>query len=104
MKSTEKAFPTKLTLGPVQIQKRGLISLTKAKKTLKLKDGDVLEMAIENGRIVLTPVDLVPRDERYLRSEAWTKGIYSALEDLDKGRYQTFDDTKKLLEELQRED
>lgn len=87
-------------LGPVVVQQRGLVRLGEARRILGVKDGDTLHMLIENGRIVLVPVDLVPKSERYLQSSAWAEGLRAAVDDVRAGRVKTFDHVDDLMKDL----
>ena len=91
-------------LGPVVVQKRGLIRLGTARHLLDIDEGDTLHMWLEDGRIVLEPVDLVPRTERYLATPEWREGLIQALEDLKEGRVQRFNSAKALTEDLSQGD
>ncbi len=91
-------------LGPVTVQKRGLIRLGAAKSALGVDDGDTLHMWIEDGRIVLEPVDLVPRRERYLQSSEWRQALRDALDDLRARRVSSFGSIKDAIEALHQND
>lgn len=82
------------------VQKRGLVRLGEARRVLDIKDGDTLQMVIENDRIVLIPVDLVPKSEGYLRNSEWVQGLRAALEDARAGRMKTFESADDLIRDL----
>lgn len=91
-------------LGSVIVQKRGLIRLGDARKILGVGEGDTLHMWIQDGRIVLEPVDLIPRAERYLQASEWSQGLRDALEDLGAGRVKTHESVEALIADLHRDD
>lgn len=92
-------------LGPVIIQKRGLVRLGDARKLLGLAEGDTLRMWVdEAGRLVLEPVDLIPRRERYLQTGEWPALLKESLDDLQSGRVERFDSADSIIRELHRAD
>lgn len=91
-------------LGSVIVQKRGLIRLGDARTVLGVGDGDTLHMWIEDGRIILEPVDLIPRAERYLQASEWSQGLHDALEDIRAGRVKTHESVEALIGDLHRDD
>ena len=86
----------------VQIQKRFLVRIPpEARRSLGLQEGDHLETFIENGRLVLVPMRLVPADQAWFWSEKWQEGEKEAERDLQAGRVTkagTVDDLIKALE------
>ena len=56
----------------VHFKDRGQVTIPKAiVDELGLKKGDLLEVRIEDGRIVLVPAVAVPRDQAWYWSEQW---------------------------------
>lgn len=89
-------------LGAVTVQKRGLVRLGEARRLLGIEEGDTLHMWVEDGRIILEPVDLVPRSERYLQSAEWAAALRQALDDLRAGRVRRFESADDLIADLHR--
>ncbi|MCL6479196.1 MAG: AbrB/MazE/SpoVT family DNA-binding domain-containing protein [Peptococcaceae bacterium] len=87
-------------IGNVMVQKRGVISLGLLKGHLPVEDGDVLQVQVEDGRIVLVPMKLVPADQVWFWSTEWQKGEKEADEDIAEGRTKSFDSVDELLEDL----
>lgn len=56
----------------IHFKDRGQVTIPKAiVDELGLKKGDLLEVRIEDGRIVLVPAVAVPRDQAWYWSEQW---------------------------------
>jgi len=91
---------TERDLGPVVVQRRGLVRLGEARKLLGIADGDILRMWVEDGRIVMEPADLVPRTERYLRQDEWAAMLQASLDDMRAGRMRSHDTVDGLLADL----
>jgi len=61
----------------VKLRSRAQITLPKeAVKILKLKEGDNLSIEVDNGKVIITPVAVIPKDELW----AWSPEMRSALE------------------------
>lgn len=74
----------------VKLRSRAQITLPKETvKILKLKEGDNLSVEVDNGKVIITPVAVIPKDELW----AWSPEIRSALE---QGKLET--KQKKLRE------
>jgi hypothetical protein len=89
-------------IGNVMVQKRGVVSLGLLKGYLPIEDGDVFQVQVEDGRIVLVPMKLVPAEQVWFWSEEWQKGEKEADEDIAEGRTKSFDNVDDLVEELDR--
>ncbi len=48
-----------------------------AVKKLNLKEGDTLSIEVDNGKVIITPVAVIPKDELW----AWSPKIRSAIEE-----------------------
>lgn len=55
-------------------------------KRLGLKEGDNIDISIENNNIVITPVMMIPKDQAWYWSKEWQEGEKEADEDLKAGR------------------
>jgi antitoxin MazE len=54
-------------------------------RNMKLKPGDKLEIQEQNGHLVLTPVVIVPRDQKWFYSEEWQAGEAEADRQIAQG-------------------
>lgn len=84
----------------------GQISLpANIRKRLKLSPGDFLEIEVtDDGRLVLSPRVLVPKEEAFYYHADWQKAEREADADIAAGRVSgPFADSDHLLEDLERE-
>jgi AbrB family looped-hinge helix DNA binding protein len=83
----------------VKILRHGQITLPKEiRKILGVGEGDLLEVGLENARVVLRPKVLV--DKETVLSEAGKVKIKEALEALEKKEVKEFDNVGALIKEL----
>lgn len=65
-----------------------------------LKDGDKLQFDIVDGKICITPVLIVPRDEAWL----WTEDVQSAVKEADQnyraGQLKSWNSVDEMFEDL----
>ena len=89
-------------IGNVVVQKRGVVSLGLLKGHLPVEDGDMLQVQVEDGKIILVPMRLVPAEQAWFWSKKWQEGEKEADEDMEKGRIKSFDNVNDLVEDLDR--
>ena len=83
----------------VKILRHGQITLPKEiRKVLGVEEGDLLEVSLENARVVMRPKVLV--DKESVLSEAGKVKIRQALEALEKKEVKEFDNMEDLIKEL----
>jgi AbrB family looped-hinge helix DNA binding protein len=89
-------------VGRVVIRGRGQVTLpADVRLQLGLKEGDDLLITVEDGRVVLTPATLVPRDQGWYWTHRWQAGERAADEDLANGRRgRVFDSHDEFLAAL----
>jgi len=87
-------------IGNIMVQKRGVVSLGLLKDHMSVKDGDIFQVLIEDGKIILIPMKLIPADQAWFWEPEWQDGEKEADEDIAAGRVKSFDNTDDLLEEL----
>jgi len=90
----------------VQLASNGRITLPGSiRRRVGLSEGDLLRVEVgEDGRIILTPVVAVDRNQAYFWTSRWQKGEQEAEEDLQAGRVSTFENVDALIEDLSNED
>ncbi|MEW6275362.1 MAG: AbrB/MazE/SpoVT family DNA-binding domain-containing protein [Bacillota bacterium] len=88
-------------IGNVMVQKRGVISLGLLKEHMPLNDGDIFQVQLEDSKIVLVPMKLIPAEQAWFWTREWQAGEKEADEDIAAGRVKTFDRIDDLLEELE---
>jgi AbrB family looped-hinge helix DNA binding protein len=73
--------------GCAVIRGRGQVTLpSHVRLQFGLREGDDLLIAVENGRIVLTPATLIPRDQAWFWTDRWQSGEREVDADLAAGR------------------
>ena len=83
----------------VTLQSRNTITVPlEVRRALHLEPGDPLEAHVDGGRLVLTPVAIVPRSLRLSESGAAKEA--EAEEDLRQDRVQVFESATAILEDL----
>jgi len=85
----------------ITVQTRSTLTIPQElRQALHLEPGDPLDAKIEGGRLVLTPVAVVPR--AFALSPAGKLKEAEAEEDVRAGRVSTFADASELLAHLEK--
>ncbi|ACL18389.1 AbrB family transcriptional regulator [Desulfitobacterium sp. LBE] len=93
--------------GVVQMKKKAILTIPKeVRLALHLADeGELFEIIVDNGKIILEPKTLIPKEQEWFWTERWQAGEREAEEDIKAGRVSpAFDNVKDLLEALNNED
>ncbi len=69
-------------------------------RKLKLGTGDKLEIEMVEGRLVLTPVVVIPRDQAWFYTKAWQTDELVAEEQIKYGKVTDCNSTEELLNQL----
>lgn len=90
------------SFGIVQMKRRSTITIGKEiRKALHLADeGDIFEMIVEDGRIILEPKKLVPADQAWYWTKEWQTAEREVREDYAAGRYKTFENADDFVKDL----
>jgi len=85
----------------VKLRSRAQITLPKeAVKELNLKEGDNLSIEVDKGKVIITPVAIIPKDELW----AWSPKIRSAIEkgkqEAKKGNLNEYSSVEELWSDL----
>ncbi|MFC1522043.1 AbrB/MazE/SpoVT family DNA-binding domain-containing protein [Elusimicrobiota bacterium] len=67
-----------------------------------LKIKDYLDVYVKEGKIILEPQVIVPRDQAYFYTKEWQKEEQQASEDIRKGRVTKTKNAKDLVKKLRR--
>lgn len=67
---------------------------------LKLKIGDKLDIVEKDGKLVITPVVIVPKDQVWYYSEKWQQMEKEVDEQIARGEVHTASDVDELFEGL----
>lgn len=68
--------------------------------TLGLKQDDLLDVYVQDNRIVIEPKIIVPKDQAYFYTPEWQRDERAADEDIRKGRITKTRNVKQLLREM----
>lgn len=90
----------------VKIGKKHQITIPKEVfEKLNLEEGEYLEVKAEEGKVVLVPQQLVPKDQAWFWQKEWQKKERKADEDIGEGKLEgPFDSAEKAIEALKREE
>ena len=69
-------------------------------KKLNLKIGDSIDIDIENDRIIIKPVVIIPKAQAWFWSKEWQQGESQAEKDIENGQVERFNSTQELFEDL----
>lgn len=86
----------------VDLKQKSQVTIPKALlKKLKLRIGDKLDIKEKNGKLIITPVIMIPKDQEWFWSKDWQEKEKEAEEDLRAGRVYAADDVDDLIEQLE---
>jgi AbrB family looped-hinge helix DNA binding protein len=81
------------------VQKRNLISLPREiREHLNINEGDVLDLRIENNKIIIEPMKLVPSSQAYFWSDKVQSDMLEAKNDVDSGNVREFNSVNEFLD------
>ncbi|MDP3285730.1 MAG: AbrB/MazE/SpoVT family DNA-binding domain-containing protein [Desulfobacterales bacterium] len=84
-----------------QLRRRSQVTLpSEVIKEMKLKEGDNLDIVIEDDRIIIKPVILIDRSQSWFWSKKWQESEKEADEDISAGRVHKSGDVKELIKKL----
>lgn len=69
-------------------------------KKLNLKIGDSIDIDVEDNKIVIKPVVVVPKDQAWFWSREWQHNEKQADKDITKGRTKKLNSAQELFEDL----
>ena len=85
-----------------EIARNGHFTIPKEiRKSLGIKDGDFVRLTIRNGQIVVTPLILVDKDQKYFFSTECQKEIKEAEEAFEKGNFSTYKSVEGLKKDIE---
>lgn len=89
-------------MGLTRLRSKGQITIPDdIRRTLRIEEGDVLDVAVEGGSIVLRPKKLVEASQAWFWSDAWQAGEREASADIAAGRLTGFESDDELLRSLE---
>lgn len=85
-----------------RVRGKGQITLSdRVRRAARLAEGDLLEVSVEGGALVMRPKKLVDADQAWFWTESWQAGEREASADIAAGRTRTSVSAKELLESLE---
>jgi len=88
----------------VSVQRRNLITLPKEiREKLNIEEGDLLDIHIDNDKIVIEPFKLIPSSQAYFWTRKAQNDILESEEDLKAGRVREFSNIDEFLNGLENE-
>lgn len=88
-----------ITSHKIFVQKRNLISIPRdIREQLNINEGDVLDVKMDNNRIIIEPMKLVPSSQAYFWSESTQNDMLEAKNDVDSGNVREFNTINEFLD------
>ncbi|AGA70083.1 transcriptional regulator, AbrB family [Desulfitobacterium dichloroeliminans LMG P-21439] len=86
----------------VFVQKRNLISLPRdIREKLNISEGDVLDIRMDDNKIIIEPMKLVPSDQAYFWSDRVQKDMLEAKNDVESGNVREFSAIREFLDGIE---
>jgi len=87
--------------GKIEVRKKNQVTIPKAIiDSLDIQEGDVLDCVVQDGKIIITPKILIPKDQAWFWSSKWQakeKEVQKEIEEKGIGRAYTADELMKEL-------
>ncbi len=85
-----------------KVTRHGQVTLpASVRKRLGIKEGDLVEVLVEDERVVLLPKQIVDRSQAYFWAKDWQAAEKVATEDIRAGRVKTFSTVDELARDLE---
>jgi AbrB family looped-hinge helix DNA binding protein len=85
-----------------KVTRNGQITLPATiRRKLGIEEGDVVEMSIEDEKVVLAPKKLVDKSQAYFWTKKWQDAEKQAQEDIESGRVKSFGSVDELVDNLE---
>ena len=85
----------------ITVQRRNLISLPREiREQLNIREGDVLEARVEDGKLIMEPYKLVPAGQAYFWSKQTQQDLREAEQDVAAGQVRDFANVEEYLKGL----
>lgn len=100
-----QAVAKKKSYGLVRLGKRSVLTLgADVTRELSLTDGDLFELCVQEGKIILEPKKLVDANQQWFWTEEWQAGEREAQAEIDADKVKHFDSMNEFLDDLRSED
>lgn len=85
-----------------RVRGKGQITLSDAvRRAARVTEGDLLEVSVEAGAIVMRPKKLIDADQAWFWTESWQRGEREASSDVAAGRTRRSATAKEFLDSLE---
>ena len=85
----------------VDLKQKSQVTIPKALvKKLNLEVGDKLDLALKDGRIIITPVVVIPKDQEWYYTHEWQTAEKEADRQLAEGRAKVVETKEELYKDL----
>jgi len=85
----------------MRIRPKGQITLPDSiRRQVHLEEGDYLEVAVEEGAIVMRPKKLIDADQAWFWTDAWQRGEREASDDIAAGGVRRSEGPDEFIESL----
>lgn len=85
-----------------RVRPKGQITIPEeVRRALRLEEGDLVEVAIEDGSIVLRPKRLIEASQAWFWTDAWQAGEREARADIAAGSVTRYESDDELLRSLE---
>ena len=82
----------------VQLRKKAQLTLPQSvREKLGLEEGDLMDVQVRNGEVVLKVKKLVDKEQAWFWSQRWQQGEREAEDDIHAGRVHDFPDAKAAV-------
>jgi len=85
-----------------RVRAKGQITLSDGiRRAARVTEGDLLEVSVEAGAIVMRPKKLIDADQAWFWTESWQQGEREASADIAAGRTRRSATAKEFLDSLE---
>ena len=85
-----------------RVRGKGQITLSdRVRREARVVEGDLLEVSVEEGAIVMRPKKLIDADQAWFWTESWQQGEREASADIAAGRTRRSATAREFLESLE---
>jgi len=85
-----------------RVRGKGQITLSdRVRREARVVEGDLLEVSVEEGAIVMRPKKLIDADQAWFWTESWQQGEREASADIAAGRTRRSANASEFLESLE---
>jgi AbrB family looped-hinge helix DNA binding protein len=84
-----------------QLREKSQITIPKEViRKLNLKAGDSIDIDVEDNKIILKPVVVIPKDQAWFWSRDWQQNEEQADKDIKNGKSEKFNSVQELFDDL----